>query len=265
MPIRVGLHGAGGRMGCLLSAALLDAEDLEFVAATDYPTHPFAMRDIGVVMRREPCGIPLSCLADGVQDQAQVILDFSLPQGTLDLIDACPDKALVVGTTGFDATARARLVEHSRRAPVVWSPNYSAGIAVLSRLLSIAAEVLPGFDLEIVEKHHRNKKDAPSGTALRLAQVAAEARHWSLEDHMVQGRSGDTGTRPRGEIGVHAVRGGDIVGEHEVLLAGSGEQLFLRHVATSREPFVHGALLSARWLVDREPGLYSFADVLGIG
>jgi len=264
MSIRLAVNGAAGRMGRLLCAAILDADDLSLVGAMEHPDHPNIDRDISLLLQIEPTGIPLRPLDLGVADAADVIIDFSLPGGTARLIDCYRDTALVVGTTGLDPDTDRLLDTHSRRAPVVASPNFATGVAVLAEILAVAAAALPTFDVEIVESHHNRKRDAPSGTALRLARAVAAARDQDFDAVTVFGRQGVTGERPAGEIGIHAVRGGDIVGEHEVWLAGPGERLRLAHLATSRESFVQGALRAARWVHNKSAGRYSVLDVLGI-
>lgn len=263
MGLRVGLNGAAGRMGRLLVAAVLRTDDLVLTAATDRPDHPQRGVDVGVVAGLASVGIPLETLENGVADTVDVFLDFSLPAGTRRLLAVAGHVPLVVGTTGLDAAGLEALQAHARRVPVVASPNFSAGIAVLQRLVAVAAAALPGWDVEVVETHHRLKADAPSGTALALARTAATARGGELA--AVHGREGAVGTRPAGEIGIHAVRGGDVVGDHVVLLAGPGERVQLAHLATSRESFVGGALAAARWVPGQPPGLYGLSHVLAIG
>ncbi|MBN1335492.1 MAG: 4-hydroxy-tetrahydrodipicolinate reductase [Deltaproteobacteria bacterium] len=263
MRVRVGLNGAAGRMGRLLVAAVLRTEDLVLTVAADKPDHPALGVDVGVVAGLPSVGLPIETLENGVADAVDVFLDFSLPAGTRRLLAVAGDRPLVVGTTGLDAEARAALESRARSVPVVASPNFSTGIAILHRLVAIAAAGLPGYDVEVVETHHRAKADAPSGTALALARTAASARGHDLR--AVHGRAGATGARITGEIGIHAVRGGDVVGEHRVLLAGPGEVLELAHRATSREAFVGGALVATRWVIGRAPGLYDMSHVLSVG
>ncbi len=262
MPLRIGINGAAGRMGRLLVAAVLRADDLVLTVATDRSDHPHVGVDVGVVAGLPSVGIPLETLENGVADTVDVFLDFSLPAGTLRLLAVSGDRPLVVGTTGLDAAGLDALRAHARRVPVVASPNFSTGIAVLQRLVALAAERLPGWDVEVIETHHRNKADAPSGTALALARTAAAARGGDLA--AVHGRSGAVGARPSAEIGIHAVRGGDVVGDHLVLFAGPGERLQLAHLASSREAFVGGALAAARWVPGRPTGLYGMSHVLAI-
>lgn len=196
-------------------------------------------------------------------------VDFSLPEATPAVLAVVAESGvpLVLGTTGHDADARAAIAAAAERAPIVFASNFSVGVNALFWLTRRAAEILgPEFDLEIIETHHRLKKDAPSGTARRLAEILAEARALSYEHDARHGRAGNVGARTRDEIGVHAVRGGDVVGEHTVLFAGSAERVELTHRAGSRALFALGALRAARWAAEpgRAPGLYDMEDVLGL-
>ena len=198
-----------------------------------------------------------------------VFIDFSLPAATPAVLAAVSETGtpLVLGTTGHDDAAREAIAAAAKAAPIVFAANFSVGVNALFWLTRRAAEILgPEFDLEIVETHHRLKKDAPSGTARRLAEILAETRALSYERDVRHGRVGDVGARTAGEIGVHAVRGGDVVGEHTVLFAGPAERVELTHRAGSRELFALGALRAARWAAapDRAPGLYDMEDVLGL-
>ena len=196
-----------------------------------------------------------------------VVIDFSAPALTGDLLAACraSGTALVVGTTGHDAGQRAAIGGAARALPVVFAANFSVGVNTLFWLTRQAARVLgPGFDLEVIEVHHRLKKDAPSGTARRLAEILAEVRGADYDADARHGREGIVGARTPAEIGVHAVRGGDVVGEHTVLFADAGERVELVHRASSRETFAQGALRAAAWLQGRAPGLYDMEDVLGL-
>jgi 4-hydroxy-tetrahydrodipicolinate reductase len=202
-------------------------------------------------------------LADSLAG-ADVVIDFSTPEALAFALPFLKTTALVSGTTGLPETTHAALGDHARRAPVLHSPNFSTGVVLLRHLTELAARALPDFDIEIVEMHHRNKQDAPSGTALGLAQAAAAGRapvHLALQ----HGREGRTGIRPASQIGMHALRGGDVVGDHTVWFAGSGERISVGHAASSRTTFAAGAVRAARWLAGRAPGLYSMDDVLGFG
>lgn len=198
---------------------------------------------------------------------AEVVIDFSSADITDGLLTACraARKPLVIGTTGHDAAQREAIATAARDIPIVFAANFSVGVNTLFWLTRQAARILgPGFDLEVIETHHRLKKDSPSGTARRLVEILAEARDLSYEQDTRHGRHGLVGARPPGEIGVHAVRGGDVVGEHTILFAAMGERLELTHRASNRETFALGSLRAAAWLPGRSPGLYDMEDVLGL-
>ncbi len=263
--IRIVIAGAAGRMGRILLGLVLEADDLELSGAVEAADHPALGTDAGVLAGAG--GTSGVVLATALPAEADVAIDFSLPEGSLALVEACAARGLpvVVGTTGFTPEQRAQLAAAGQKAPVLLSPNMSVGVNVLFRAAADLARALgPEYDVEIVEAHHRYKKDAPSGTALALGEAVAEATGRDLETAGRYGRGRGPAPRTGGEIGVHAVRGGDIVGEHTVLYAGCGERIELRHVAHSRETFARGALRAARWLADRGPGLYSMQDVLAL-
>jgi 4-hydroxy-tetrahydrodipicolinate reductase len=200
-------------------------------------------------------------------DRCDVVIDFSNPGATATLSRACRDakKPAVIGTTGHSDKDRALIEEMAESVPVVFSPNFSVGVNALFWLTRKAAEMLgEEFDLEVTEMHHRLKKDAPSGTAKKLAEVLCEARQLDYDKNVTHGREGLVGERPAKEIGVHSIRGGDVVGDHTVTFAGAGERLELTHRAASRETFAAGALRAAVWIVGRPPGLYTMQDVLGL-
>jgi 4-hydroxy-tetrahydrodipicolinate reductase len=202
-----------------------------------------------------------------VIDAADAVIDFSLREATADVATLCAQrrKALVIGTTGHLSEEKAAIANHKSEIPMVWTSNYSTGVNTLFWLTRKAAEILgPGFDLEIVEMHHRFKKDSPSGTAASLAQILAEVRKEQLAEVVRHGREGLVGERTAAEIGLHAVRGGDVVGDHTVIFAALGERLELTHKASNREPLAHGALRAAQWVVQQQPGLYDMQDVLGL-
>ncbi len=199
--------------------------------------------------------------------QGDVVVDFSLHSATPGIAELCAKnkKALVIGTTGHSDAEQAQIKNQKAKIPIVWSANYSTGVNALFWLTRKAAEILgPGFDLEIIEMHHRLKKDAPSGTAKTLAEILAAVRQQQLEKVARHGRVGIVGERTAAEIGIHSVRGGDVVGDHTVVLANTGERLELTHKASSRETFAHGALRAAQWAVKQKPGLYNMQDVLGL-
>jgi 4-hydroxy-tetrahydrodipicolinate reductase len=250
-PTRIALLGASGRMG----QAVLDA-----AAATGEVTVTAALvRAASASLNKSSHGLSYSSDLASALSVADVVLDFSLPESTAQALDAClkAGKPLVTGVTGMDEALKARLADAAGRIPVLAAPNMSLGVALLSRMAEQAASVLgPDFDIEISEAHHRHKKDAPSGTALRLAEVMSKARGSAPVDRNTDRQ----GPRQPGSIGFSVVRAGDIVGEHTVLFAGAGERLELSHRAQSRSTFAHGALSAARWIAGRKPGLYSLAD-----
>lgn len=230
-------------------------------------------RAIRACAEREPERYRIAAMVGRNDDLAagltngDVVIDFSAASGTDALLAACraSRKPLVIGTTGHDTVQRAAITDAAAEIPVVFAANFSVGVNTLFWLTREAARILgPGFDLEIVEVHHRLKKDAPSGTACRLAEILAEVRQVSYEEDARHGRHGLVGQRTNEEIGIHAVRGGDVVGEHTVLFADAGERLELVHRASSRETFALGALRAARWLQERPPALYDMEDVLGL-
>jgi 4-hydroxy-tetrahydrodipicolinate reductase len=247
-------------MGRLLIAGTLASPELRLSAAIDRAETGV---DAGEFVGSAACGVTITDLAETSLANTDVVVDFSLPAGTQDLMQRVTDQALVIGVTGLDDRTQALLRQHSERAPVVVASNFSTGINVLLGLVAQAAGMLRDYDLEIVEMHHNRKRDAPSGTARSLAEAAAQARGVDLQAHVLYGRQGDLGPRPSGQIAVHALRGGDIAGEHTVYLAGGGERLALSHLATSRQAFADGALRAAGWAVRQPPGFYSMRDVLG--
>ena len=245
-------------MGTRLVQLVQAAPDLDLGAAIGRPGHPGLGNDVGPLVGLPELGIPLAAALDGAVD---VVVAFSQPAATLEIAAACARAGvpLVVGTTGFEPGARAELEGHAREIALLVSPNTSRAVNTLMRLVGEAARLLDGADIEIIERHHRFKKDAPSGTAIRLAEVAAEA---TGSDRLIHGRSGLTGERPAGEIGIHALRAGDNPGEHTVVFGLMGESLELTHRALNRDGFARGALDAARYLVGRAPGLYAMTDLL---
>lgn len=198
---------------------------------------------------------------------ADCVIDFTHAETTAEVVRTvrAAGKRLVIGTTGQSDAVRAEIAEAAQEIPIVFAPNFSVGVNTLFWLTAQATRILgPDYDLEVVEMHHRLKKDAPSGTARRLAEILAEVRKLSYQEHVCHGREGMVGARPAAEIGMHALRGGDVVGDHTVIYARPGERLELTHKASSRDTFAHGALRAAAWLQDTPPGLYDMMDVLGL-
>jgi 4-hydroxy-tetrahydrodipicolinate reductase len=265
---RVSVHGAAGRMGRSIVKVLVEDKGATLVSAIDRGGHPALGQDAGLLAGlNEPLGVAVTSSLEAALERAEVVIDFTLPDAARSLFEACALRrvAAVVGTTGLDAAARAALDALCKVAPVVVAPNYSVGVNALWALAAQAVRLLgPEYDIEIVEMHHRHKVDAPSGTAVRLTEVVAQARGVDPNVAVRSGRSGQVGARSAGEIGVHALRGGDVVGEHTLILAGPGERIELTHRAHSREIFALGAVRAAHFVVGRPPGLYDMADVLGI-
>ncbi len=255
--IPVLVNAAGGRMGEQVLRAVEDATELSVAAALERAGHPRLGQEIAE-------GVKLGSDLDAGLDAAAVAIDFSVPEATLALAEAAARKgvALVIGTTGLETAALARVEQAAAQIPVVMAPNFSLGINLLIELVALAAKRLEGYDIEVLELHHSQKADAPSGTALRLARAAAEARGLELDAHAVYQRQGHTGPRPPDAIGLQALRAGDSVGEHSVYLAGPGERVELSHRALSRANFAAGAIRAAIWVVSQPPSLYSMADVL---
>ncbi len=199
--------------------------------------------------------------------KADVVIDFSFHDATAGIASLCAQfsKALVIGTTGHSAAEKSDVLRHQSQIPIVWSSNYSTGVNALFWLTRKAAEILgPSFDIEVVEMHHRLKKDAPSGTATTLSEILADVRDQQIDQVIRHGRQGIVGERTSAEIGMHSLRGGDVVGDHTVMFAANGERLELTHKASSRETFANGALRAALWAVGKPPGLYQMKDVLGL-
>lgn len=258
--------GAAGRMGQRMVNLMKDDQGLVLVGAVERAGHPMVGRDAGEVAAIGPAGVTIVDDLAKVMGEGEVIIDFTNPATSLVHVRMAAEhgKDMVIGTTGFSKEDLERLKILVANIACVFSPNMSVGVNVLFKILSLIAPILKDYDIEITEWHHRFKKDAPSGTALRLAQIIAQAQGRNLEEKAVFGRQGMTGERPAGEIGIFAVRAGDIVGEHTVLFGGLGERLEITHKAHSRDNFARGALLAAKFAVHADPGLYDMLDVLGL-
>ena len=263
VPLRIAVLGAAGRMGLSVVRAVSSARDLDLVAAIERQGSVHLGRDIGELAGIGKVGINASTQLDS----ADVLIDFSSPEVMQDLLEQCSRKgiAVVSGTTGIDDAARNALQQAAAFIPVLWAPNLSIGVQLSYQLAAQCARAIgQQADIEITETHHRFKQDAPSGTALQLVQVMADAMGVDAKQTMVAGRHGADRRRKSGEIGVSSMRASDIVGEHTVLFGLAGERIELTHRAASRDAFVNGALMATRWLARRAPGLYSFASVLGL-
>ncbi len=265
-PLRIAIAGASGRMGRMLIEAVSDAEGLVLAGALDMPGSPAIGVDATAFLGKTS-GVAITSDLDAGLANSQVLIDFTRPEGTMAHLAAC-DKLgvkLVIGTTGFSEAQKTQITEHARRVAVMMAPNMSVGVNVVLKLLQTAARALDhGFDIEVIEAHHRHKVDAPSGTALALGEAVAKTLGRDLKDCAVYGREGITGERDPSTIGFATVRGGDIIGDHTVLFAGIGERIEITHKATSRAVFAQGALRAARFLAGQPAGLFSMDDVLGI-
>lgn len=266
MATNVIITGVLGRMGKEIARIVCADNDMILKGGTELPTHPAIGSDIGDSLGLGKTGIMVYPSLKEIECDNAVIIDFSSPASTRSLLDEIKgtETRIVIGTTGLTETDMMMIKETARTNAVLYSPNMSLGVNFLFYLTKIAAEKLGGeFDIEIIETHHRFKKDSPSGTAKRLGEIASEAIGCSYDDVIMHGRNGLVGERPAKEIGMHAVRGGDIVGDHTVLFAGPGERLELKHCAHSRATFAKGAVTAAKWLHTQPSGFYAMHDLLG--
>ena len=259
--------GASGRMGQMLINVINNSDRATLVGAIERTGHDWVGRDVGEAMGGAALGITVTDDAQSAISKTQVVIDFTAPIATLAFADLAAKAGAVhvIGTTGMTAEEIAKLAPAARRAVIVRAGNMSLGVNLLTQLTKkVAAALDEDFDIEVIEAHHHNKVDAPSGTALMLGEAAAEGRGVALVDVMDSGRHGMTGARKRGDIGFSAIRGGDLVGEHDVMFAAAGERIVLRHMATDRAVFARGALKAALWGLGQSPGEYDMLDVLGL-
>jgi 4-hydroxy-tetrahydrodipicolinate reductase len=265
--LNVALFGASGRMGRTLVPLLLEGDGLRLSGALAAPEDPTIGHDAGIVAGTAQVAVAVTSDPARALEDAQVAIDFTLPAASLVHARACLERSvpMVIGTTGHDAVARAELGRIAESIPIVMAPNMSLGVNLLFKLAELAARALDeSYDVEIFDAHHRQKVDAPSGTALGLGRAVAQGRGTTLEKAAIYARHGVTGARPAGGIGFSVLRGGEIIGDHRVVFAGPGEQIELAHHAQDRSGFARGALAAARWVVGRPPGMYSMLDVLGL-
>lgn len=265
--VRVAVAGIGGRMGSRIAQLVMETENMELSAGFEHAEHPKLGRDLAEIVGGPATGKLVAPGITDVFDAADVIIDFTSAAASLEHLKAASaaGRAMVIGSTGFSADMVARARELAHRTPCVLAPNMSMGVNVLFKVVADVARLLgDDFDAEIVEIHHRFKKDAPSGTALKLAQVIAESLDRDLDQVGVYERHGMIGERTGKEIGIQTMRGGDVVGEHTIVFAGMGERLELTHRAHSRDNFARGAIRAAQWVVRQAPGLYDMQNVLGI-
>ena len=266
MSIKIIVTGAAGRMGKMIIQTCVKDPDVKIVAGIEQAGSPFLGKDAGETAGVGSLGAVIVDDLAKVVKTCDVVIDFTFPAVTLANLDICSQngKKMVIGTTGL-STAEVEIVRKAGQSvAVVQSPNMSIGVNLLFRIVADVTKVLSDYDIEIVEAHHNQKKDAPSGTAEKLAQIAAEARDKSLEEIGVYGRKGIVGARKKGELGIHAVRGGDIVGDHTVLFAGEGERIEVKHQAHSRMTFAAGAVRAARFLATKDKGFFTMKEVLGL-
>lgn len=263
---RICVAGAGGRMGHMLVEAVQNADDCVLAGALDVVASPALGQDAAAFLG-QTSGVAITAdVASGLAD-ALVLIDFTRPEGTMAHLRECVrlGRQLVIGTTGFSDAQKAEIAEAAKHIAIVMAPNMSVGVNVTFKLLEMAAKALStGYDIEIVEAHHRHKVDAPSGTALKMGEVIADALGRDLKDCAVYAREGVTGERDPSSIGFATIRGGDIVGDHTVLFAGTGERIEISHKASSRAGYAQGSLRAVRYLADKPAGLYSMFDVLGL-
>jgi 4-hydroxy-tetrahydrodipicolinate reductase len=257
--LRVVVAGAGGKMGQTLIEAVLADKSLQLAAALDARGSPAVGRSIGGVKVGSDIGKAVSA--------GDVLVDFTRPEGAVGHLEACSrlGKSIVIGTTGFPEPLRKAILQAGRRIPIAMSPNFAIGVNAVFKLAEVAARILgDDYDVEIIEAHHRQKVDAPSGTALKLGEIVASSLKRDLKKEAIYGREGDTGARPARQIGFHAIRGGDIVGEHTVVFAGAGERVEVTVRSQSRMTYALGALRAAKFLRGKRAGLYDMNDVLGL-
>ena len=265
-PRRIAVAGASGRMGRMLIEAVIASPDCVLVGALERPGSPALGQDAAAFLG-QASGIVIADELGAGLAAADVLIDFTRPEATLEHVRACGERGvqLVIGTTGFDAAGKAAIAAAAERIAIVMSPNMSVGVNVVLKLIADAARALrEGYDIEIIEAHHRHKVDAPSGTALKMGEVIADALGRELARCAVYGREGMTGERDPQTIGFATLRGGDIVGDHTVLFAGIGERIEISHKASSRATYAQGSLRAARFLATRQSGLYGMSDVLAV-
>ena len=265
-PLRVAVAGASGRMGRMLIEAVVEADDLELSGALDIAGSPALGQDAAMFLGHASGVAITSDLRSGLA-QSQVLIDFTRPAGTLAHLQICRELGVkaVIGTTGFAEADKALIAEHARHVAITMAPNMSVGVNVVLQLLDTAARLLSeGYDIEIIEAHHRHKVDAPSGTALKMGEVVAAALGRDLSQCAVYGREGVTGERDPSTIGFATIRGGDVVGDHTVLFAGTGERIEITHKSSSRATYAQGSLRAARFMADKPNGLFDMRDVLGL-
>ena len=264
--LKIAVAGASGRMGHMLIETILEAQDATLTGALDIAASPAVGSDAAAFLGK-PAGVLIeSDFAKGLAN-SEFLIDFTRPEGTLQHLEYCAahNIKMIIGTTGFDAAGKAAIAAAAEKTAIMFAPNMSVGVNVTMKLLEMAAKNFSeGYDIEIIEAHHRHKVDAPSGTAIKMGEVIAGALGKELNDVAVWAREGVTGARDPSSIGFATVRGGDIIGDHTVLFAGIGERIAISHKSSSRVSYAHGSLRAARFLADKKTGLYDMQDVLGL-
>lgn len=264
--INIAVAGSSGRMGRTLIETVLRDPELRLAAALEQSGNAHIGKDAGELVG-SPCGVKVSGDVEAALKDCDALIDFTRPEGTLAYLEACRKLGvrMVIGTTGFDDQGKKVIADASRGMAIALAPNFSIGVNVAFKLLEVAAKALSsGYDVEIIEAHHRHKVDAPSGTALRMGEVVAQALGRDLRECAIYGREGHTGERKDETIGFSTVRGGDLVGDHTVMFIGTGERIEVTHRASSRSNYANGALRAARFIMDKKTGLYDMHDVLGL-
>ncbi len=265
--IKAIVAGAAGRMGGRIIKTILETDGIELAASFERADHPAVGKDVGEVVGAGNLGILVASSLEDVVEKGDVIIDFTHFKASLRHLEIASTykRPIVIGSTGFGESDLEQARKYAENVPCVLAPNMSVGVNVLFKIVAEVAKYLgDGFDIEIIEAHHHHKKDAPSGTAMKLAEVLAEARGWKLSDVGVFCRHGMIGERKKEEIGVQTIRAGDIVGEHTVLFGGIGERIEVTHKAHSRDNFARGAVRAAMWIVNQPNGMYDMQDVLGL-
>ena len=265
--MKIAIMGAGGRMGRMLIESIFADQGMRLVSALEQIDAPGIGKDAGELVGAAHCGVAISTNLDAGISAADCLIDFTRPEGSLTHLEYCVRHkvAMVIGTTGFDEKGKEAILNASHKIPVVFSPNMSVGVNVVFKLLDTASRILADdYDVEIFEAHHRLKVDAPSGTALRMGEVIANAQNRQLKDCAVFDRTGITGQRTPASIGFSCVRGGDIIGDHSVMYCGMGERIEINHKSSSRVSYALGALRAVRFLAGKENGLFDMQDVLGL-
>lgn len=264
---RIGICGAAGRMGKTILAVCQDDQQVTVTAAIEHAASPALGRDAGELAGIGKLGVAIAGDVAPLTDRLDVVIDFTLAQAVVENVDKCraAGRKMVIGTTGMDDRQKDVIRAASEDIAIVFAPNMSIGVNLCFKLVELAARAVgDSMDIEIIEAHHNQKKDAPSGTAMRMGEIIANALGRDLSEHAVYGREGHTGVRDPKTIGFETIRAGDIVGDHTVLFAGPGERIEIVHKAASRKTFAQGAVLAAKWLMHRETGLFDMQDVLGL-